>query len=51
MAPGVAANASETTRSPSCKATLTAGVAVSKPTTSTSSSLVARAAWLSQTAR
>src|SRR5438128_10791343 len=33
------ANASETTRSPSCKATLTAGVAVSKPTTSTPPSL------------
>src|SRR6185312_7248697 len=31
----------ETTRSPSCKATLTAGVAVSKPTTSTPTSLVA----------
>src|SRR4029077_20939615 len=35
-----AAYASETTRSPSCKATLTTGVAVSKPSTSTPPSLV-----------
>src|SRR5579864_126315 len=37
------ANASLTTRSPSCRATLTASVAVSKPTTSTPPSLVAAA--------